>query len=192
MPPRLILIANASTSAVRASAFPLDEGLDDKGRKDATAMAAEFRNTSTVLASPAKRTLETAAALGFDAKIDTALRDLDLGRWAGHTLNSVAASEADALASWLSDPTTAPHGGETIDGLFARISIWLQAISARDERIVTVTHPAVIRAAILAAIHASPSSFWNIDVAPLSVVELTSNGKRWALKSMRNGLSSAP
>ncbi len=186
MPPRLTLIANAPTPAVRTSAFPLDEGLDEKGREDASAMANEFRNASAILSSPAKRALETAVALGLDVKIDDALRDLDLGRWGGHTLTSIATSEADGLASWLSDPSAAPHGGESVEELFARISVWLQAISARDGRIVAITHPAVIRVAILAAIHASPSSFWNIDVAPLGVVELTSNGRRWALKSLRS------
>jgi broad specificity phosphatase PhoE len=186
MPPRLTLIANASTPAVRASAFPLDEGLDENGRNDAAAMATEFRKGLTVFASPARRAIETAVALGLDAKIDAALRDIDLGRWAGFTVASVAASETDAFAHWLSDPAAAPHGGETVEGLFARISIWLQTVSMREERIVAVTHPAVVRAGILAAIHAGPSSFWSIDVAPLSVVELTFNGRRWALKSIRN------
>jgi broad specificity phosphatase PhoE len=186
MPPRLTLIANASTPAVRAPAFPLDEGLDENGRNDAAAMANEFRKSSTVLASPARRAVETAVALGLDAKIDEALRDIDLGRWGGHTVASIATFEADAFARWLSDPAAAPHGGETVEGIFARISIWLQSVSVREERIVAVTHPAVVRAAILAAIHASPSSYWSIDIAPLSVVELTSNGRRWALKSIRN------
>jgi broad specificity phosphatase PhoE len=186
MPPRLTLIANASTPAVRAAAFPLDEALDDYGRRDAEAMADEFRNVSIVLASPAKRALETAAVLGLDPEVDAALRDLDLGNWAGRALSSIAEAEPDALASWLTDPAFAPHGGETVEGLFARISVWMQAISAREGRIVAVTHPAVIRAAILAAIHASPSSYWHIDIAPLSIVELTSNGRRWVLKSIRN------
>lgn len=186
MPPRLTLIANASTPAARAAAFPLDEGLDDYGRRDAAAMADEFPNTSIVLASPARRALETAEALCLVPEIDTALRDLDLGSWAGRTLSSIAETEADALGSWLSDPAFSQHGGETVEGLFARISVWMKAISVREGRIIAVTHPAVIRAAILAAIHASPSSYWYIDIAPLSVVELTSNGRRWALKSITN------
>ncbi|MBS0231961.1 MAG: histidine phosphatase family protein [Proteobacteria bacterium] len=185
MPPRLIFIANASTPAVRAAAFPVDEALDDRGRRDAAAMAREFPHIPTNLVSPARRARETAAALGLDPIITEDLRDLDLGRWAGRTVNEIAAAEPDALESWLSDPEVAPHGGETVEGLFARLSIWLRAISAREERILAVTHPAVIRAAILSAIHASPTSFWNIDVAPLSVVELSSNGRRWALRTIR-------
>lgn len=187
MPPRLIFVANASTPAIRAAAFPLDEGLDDRGQRDAAARASEFQNApETVLSSPTRRALETAAALGLEPEIENSLSDLDFGRWTGRTITDIAASEPEALAIWLSDPEAAPHGGETVEGLFARISVWLHGISACEERILAVTHPAVIRAAILSAIHASPSSFWNIDIAPLSVVELSSNGRRWALKTIRS------
>lgn len=186
MPPRLTFIANASTAAVRAAAFPSDEGLDEDGRKNAAAMARDFPTAPLVLASPYRRALETAAALRLEPEITDSLRDLDVGRWAGRTVSDVAASEPQAFESWLSDPAAAPHGGEAIESLFARISIWLREISARDKRIIAVTHPAVVRAGILAAIHASPTSFWNIDIAPLGVVELSSNGRRWALKSIRD------
>jgi hypothetical protein len=44
----------------------------------------------------------------------------------------------------------------------------------------------VIRAAIVVAIEANPLSFWRIDIAPLSVVELSSNGRRWTLRSIKD------
>lgn len=186
MPPRLTFVANASTPAARAAAFPLDEGIDDFGRRDAAAMAGEFRNASIVFASPARRALETAAVLGFSPEIDASLRDIELGDWAGRTLSSIAQSDGEGLASWLRDPKAAPHGGETVEALIARTSVWMQAIAEREGLILAVTHPAVMRAAIVAAIQANAVSYAHIDIAPLSVVELTSNGRRWALKSLRN------
>jgi broad specificity phosphatase PhoE len=186
MPTRLTLVSSASTPATRAAAFPLDEGLDEYGRRDAAAMASEFQNVSVVFSSPARRARETVAALGLQHESDSSLQDIDLGSWAGRALSSVAETDADALASWLTDPASRPHGGETVEELCVRISAWLQAMSVGRGRIVAITHPAVIRAAILAAIHASPISYWYLDIAPLSVVELTSNGRRWALKSIRN------
>ncbi|WP_024276353.1 histidine phosphatase family protein [Hyphomicrobium sp. 802] len=186
MPPRLTFVANASTPAARRAAFPLDEGIDDFGRRDASAMAGEFRNSAIVFSSPARRALETAAVLGLSPRIDPALRDIELGDWAGRTLSSIAQSDADALAGWLSDPGVAPHGGETVEALIARTSVWMQTISEREGRILAVTHPAVMRAAIVAAIKANANSYAHIDIAPLSVVELTSNGRRWALKSIRS------
>lgn len=186
MPPRLTLVANASTPATRASAFPLDESLDDFGRRDASALAGEFQHLSIALCSPAKRAIETASLLGLNTEIDLTLRDLDVGRWAGCSLCGIAQSESEAMANWLSDPAAAAHGGESVEGLFGRMSVWLRSMSDRQGHILAVTHPSVIRVVILAAIHASPTSYWHIDIAPLSVVELTSNGKRWALKSIKN------
>jgi len=186
MQTRLTFVANASTPAVRAAAFPMDEGIDEFGRRDAAALAKEMRRSGVFLTSPALRAIETATALGCDAVVDEGLRDLDLGRWAGHTLNSIATSEPHALESWLSDPGSAPHGGESIDELIARLGIWLNAVLPRQEDVVAITHPAVIRAAILAAIKAGSESFWHIDIAPLSVVELSSNGQRWTLRAIKN------
>jgi broad specificity phosphatase PhoE len=60
----------------------------------------------------------------------------------------------------------------------------MKLAGARQGRSVAVTHPAVIRAAIVVAIEAKPVSFWRIDIAPLSIVDLGSNGSRWTLKSI--------
>jgi broad specificity phosphatase PhoE len=49
-----------------------------------------------------------------------------------------------------------------------------------------VTHPAVIRAAIVHAIEATPATFWHLDIGPLSQAWLRSNGARWALRSLRD------
>jgi broad specificity phosphatase PhoE len=46
-----------------------------------------------------------------------------------------------------------------------------------------ITHAAVIRAAIVHAIEATPQSFWRIDVAPLSCTRLSGTNGRWNLVS---------
>jgi broad specificity phosphatase PhoE len=182
---RLTLLACASTPGMRGGAFPLDEGLDDIGLRDAAALAEEVRPGAKALISPAKRALETATALGLECQIDRSLRDLDLGRWAGHSLASISQSEAGAVESWLTNPAAAPHGGESLTGLADRVSDWMRSISPPSGRILAITHPAVIRASILVALDAGLSSFWHIDVAQLAVAKLTSNGQRWALRSLR-------
>ncbi|MCA4718045.1 histidine phosphatase family protein, partial [Mycobacterium avium] len=45
-----------------------------------------------------------------------------------------------------------------------------------------VTHPAVIRAAIAAALDADPASFWRVDVAPAAYVVMHHRGGRWTLR----------
>ena len=186
MSSRLTLISHAATSAVRTAAFPLDESIDEVGRRDAQALVASLPPFATEWTSLSKRTIETAAALNLEAKIDASLRDIDVGRWGGLTFLEVEKREPKEIEQWLSDPTSAPHGGESVAQVIQRVSEWLITVRQLRGRIAAVSHPAVVRAAIVAAIEANPGSFWRIDVGPLSVVELRSNGERWALRSIKN------
>jgi broad specificity phosphatase PhoE len=47
---------------------------------------------------------------------------------------------------------------------------------------IAVTHAAVIRAAVIGVLGAPPQSFWRIDVEPMSLVDLRSDKRRWALR----------
>jgi broad specificity phosphatase PhoE len=47
---------------------------------------------------------------------------------------------------------------------------------------IAVTHPAVIRAAVLSAFDMPPKSFWRIDVAPVSRVVMHFRKGRWTLR----------
>lgn len=64
--------------------------------------------------------------------------------------------------------------------LCARVAAWLDSFQ-EDGHFVVVTHPFVIRAAILHALQAGPASFNAIDIEPLSVVDLRRNG-HWRLR----------
>jgi broad specificity phosphatase PhoE len=181
---RLTLICHGPTSAARDVAFPLDEPLDAAGHAKAAALAADLRGVDVAWTSPALRARQTAAALGLDAAIDPVLRDIDLGRWAGRSFSEVAIAEPEAIASWTSQTDVAPHGGESVVDLLVRIAPWLDTLRRDERRIVAVTHPAVIRAAVILAIDAGAGSFWHIDVAPLCRVRLSGNGPRWTLQSI--------
>jgi broad specificity phosphatase PhoE len=182
VPTRLILVSHAPTTATRAAAFPVDEPLDPHGLADATAAAGALRRVDTVLCAPARRCTQTAAALGLRPTIDEGLRDGDLGRWAGRTLDDVAGTEPEAVAAWLGDPGSAPHGGESLHDLLARAGGWLDDVPAGARSVVAVTHPMLIRAIIVTAIAATPASFWRIDVSPLTQTTLSGGPHRWSLR----------
>lgn len=182
---RLTLIAHASTAAVRSAAFPLDEGIDEAGEKTARKLAETLPSYAAAWTSPARRAVETASALALDVIVEPLLRDLDVGRWSGRAFSDVEKSEPEAAMKWLSEPSAAPHGGESVEQLLMRIREWLAAVAHRRGRLIAVTHPAVIRAAIVAGIEADPNAFWRIDVPPLGIAELGSNGQRWTLRSLK-------
>jgi len=180
---RVILICHGSTEAVRAAKFPADEPLDEFGLKRAKALADGLPRADRCWTSPELRTRQTAQALELDAEIEPMLRDCDYGAWAGRTFDEVHAREPHAASVWLRDPAATPHGGESIAAVIRRVGQWLAGEQARRQRAIVVTHPTVIRAAIIHAIEAAPQSFWRIDIAPLSVTRLSSLHGRWNLSA---------
>jgi broad specificity phosphatase PhoE len=179
----LIFISHGSTEALRSARFPADEPLDERGAARAAALADALPKAGRCLASPELRTRQTAEALGLNADVEPALRDCNYGRWRGRTFDDVQASEPQAIASWLRDPAAAPHGGESTVNLIGRLGEWLAAEQMRDQRAIVITHPAVIRAAIVYAIEAAPQSSWRIDIAPLSITRLSGTQGRWNLSA---------
>lgn len=176
---RLTLLSHGMTDAMAAGRFPADEPLNALGRREVEAVDGLTGVAPRQLAGPEERTRQTAELLGLQAEIEPRLADLDCGRWRGKAL---AAVPPDELEMWLSRPGAAPHGGESIADLVSRVSGWLESLTANPLRTVAVTHPAVIRAAIVAALEVAPASFWRIDVAPAGRVVMHCRAGRWALR----------
>ena len=182
MATRLTLISHAATEAQHRSAFPLDEPLEERDIAKIAALGWQAPRAQTVLSGPERRAQQTAQALGISAEIAVQLRDCDYGAWSGNTLTEVEQRHPEEVVAWLTDPGAAPHGGESILQLIARTAGWLEAQRVLDHTI-AVTHPAVIRSAIVHALQAPPSSFWRIDIAPLSLTDLRWNGRVWTMRS---------
>ena len=179
---RLTLISHAATDAQRRASFPLNEPLGDGEVETISALRWNAPRAQCTLSAPELRAQQTSQALGLSAEVDSELRDCDYGAWSGFALNDVGSSKPEEVAIWLTDPGAAPHGGESIVDLIDRVGLWLK--NQRDvAHTLAVTHPAVIRAAILCALEASPQTFWRIDIAPLSITDLRWNERMWTLRS---------
>jgi broad specificity phosphatase PhoE len=116
------------------------------------------------------------------------LADIDYGSWAGKQIDDVQTSDPEGLAAWLTNVNAAPHGGESLMHLIARVRQWMNG-QTNAGHIVAVTHPAVIRAAIICTLLAPSESFWKIEISPLSITDLRFNGKFWVMRSAGNSLS---
>jgi broad specificity phosphatase PhoE len=146
---------------------------------------ARFKGTPRLLCGPERRARQTAELFGRDVEVVPALRDCDFGRWKGARIDDLHKSEPQMLKSWLDDPNSAPHGGESVVQLGERVAAWLTTLEATPGHIVAVTHPFVIRAALTQTLHAA--AFNLIDVEPLSAIELRFNGC-WRLRLMGTDL----
>jgi broad specificity phosphatase PhoE len=182
MPGRLTLICHGTTAATRASAFPLDEPLENGAAEQARVLSPALRRWDRAVTSPALGARQTADALSLDASVRPALRDCDYGHWRGRRLVDIQAAHPAEVAAWLSDHDAAPHGGESLLALMRRVSDWLADRLRDDGHTVAVTHAAVIRAVVIGVLDAPPQSFWRIDVEPLSRVDLRSDQRRWVLR----------
>lgn len=175
---RLTLLAHGMTEATSAGRFPTDEPLTDLGGRQVRA-AGDLGPVDRVLAAPEARTRQTAELCGWTPDVEPRLTDLDYGSWRGASLTDVDPAE---LQQWMTDPASAPHGGEPLTGLIGRTADWLDSISRTPGRIVAVTHPAVIRAAILSTLNAPAESFWRIDITPASRIHLQYQ-RKWTLRT---------
>ncbi|OSZ57735.1 histidine phosphatase family protein [Streptomyces pharetrae CZA14] len=183
---RVTFVATARSSERPAERFgddrPLDQAGWDEVRRAGGGLlplaAAELR-----YCSPTPRSRATGDALGFAPLVQLALRDCDMGRWRGLTLGEAMAREPEAVDAWLADPRATPHGGESLLAFIGRVGGWLDTRPREDGcRIVAVAEPSVIRAALVYALKAPASTYWNIDVRPLSTITVTGHAGRWNLR----------
>ncbi len=177
---RLTLVSHGMTDAMAAGRFPTDEPLNALGRGQVAEARTGITAADRIHCGPEARAIQTADHLGLQAQIEPRLADLDHGRWRGEALSRVQPAE---LAIWLTDPTQAPHGGESIVALIDRVRAWMESLTSERVRVVAATHPAVIRAAMLVVLDAPPKSFWRIDIAPASRTVLHFRGHAWTLRS---------
>ena len=179
---RLLLVAHALNASLRRVEFGGSAGLDPAGATAARRLVVADNGalSGPVLTGPAPACRETAAAFGVPVRVEDALADCDYGSWTGRTLPDLAAEQPGAVRRWLTDPASAPHGGESVDALVRRVAGWLDAL--RDDRVVAVTHAAVVRASLVHSLAAPVAAFWQLDVAPLATVRLDRRDVRWHLR----------
>jgi broad specificity phosphatase PhoE len=183
MAQRLLLICCAPTAAMRRGAFPLDEPADARFLARGADLATHLRRFDGILTSPALRARQTAVIFAPAVADEAALADQDFGDWAGVGLARLHETDPAALGAWLSDADAAPPGGESFAELCRRVDGFMRGLLGRAGETVAITHPAVIRAAIVTVLGALPACFARIDVEPLSMTEFRGEGSRWMLRS---------
>ncbi|MGC5311633.1 histidine phosphatase family protein [Micromonospora zamorensis] len=186
----LRLVAHGHTAALRRARFGgPDDSLDEGGLRAALAQAhagsdrrGHLGVNDTCVSSPAAAATQTADALGLLPSIEAALADCDYGDWTGRSLEEIAGTHPQALHDWMSIPNSAPHGGESVAALLDRVGSWLDEQHRAGGRVIAVTHPLVIRVAVVHALGLPMATYRQLDVEPLAIVRLTSQGTRWQLR----------
>lgn len=175
---RLTLICHAATPSLKHARFADDESLLMDWQSAGLSLSGRYPESAHLLCGPEARTRQTAGLFGEQPRIEPALRDVDLGRWKGQALRDL---DSDELNAWLTDSAHAPHGGESVEQLCTRVGLWMKSLESEPGHVVAVTHPFVIRAALLYVMQCPISMFYLIDVEPLSRTQLRFNAV-WRLR----------
>nr|WP_269808014.1 histidine phosphatase family protein [Pseudomonas agronomica] len=174
-------MCHGRTAAQKAVRFGLDEPLDADWLAKRPGIGREYRNVRRLLCGPELRTRQTAALLGHEPQPIQALADCDFGQWRGLSVDELLKTQPQLLQAWRDDPDAAPHGGESVSRLCRRVGDWLATLENIPGHYLAVTHPFVIRAALVNVLGCPMATLNRIDIEPLGVVDLRFN-EIWRLR----------
>ncbi|SCY35979.1 histidine phosphatase family protein [Paracoccus tibetensis] len=150
----------------------------DADCSDRTALAAMAARVvgAEVIASPARRCIQTADAMGLSpVRVDPALWEQDYGAWEGQSyadLPDLGPLPLEALAAHR------PPGGESFRDMAARVRPVLEGLE-RDTLL--IAHAGTVRAGLAMVVGDAALSF---SVAPLSLTILRRAGPEWAVEAV--------
>jgi probable phosphoglycerate mutase len=151
-------------------------GLD---QADLVAEEAAKLGADVLIASPLKRTTQTAEAIarttGLEIIFDESWYELSFGDWDGKSIEEVKAEDPDAYQAWLNSTAYAPGGGESYDEASIRIEEALEKLVAQypGKKIIVVTHNGVIKTAIKLAMGAPAEAVFHVDATPCSISSIS-------------------
>ena len=159
-----------------------DPPLDATGRDQAAALAAavpemlDGRVPVAVVASPLRRTMETAdaiaAPLGLTVERDSRLIEMDYGEWDEQPLADLA---PEVWAQWRQDPDFRAPGGESLAEVQARVGECAADLLERagDGVVIAVSHVSPIKAAVVWALGGEAMLTWRLRVDVASITRIT-------------------
>jgi probable phosphoglycerate mutase len=136
-----------------------DPPLNETGREQARALTETLvgERIDAVYASDLRRARETAeilaAELGLPVVLDPDLRELDFGRWEGHTITELQALFPDAVERWQAGGENAWDGGETREAMAERVRAAVRRLASihAGGQIVLVAHGGPVRVLLMDA-----------------------------------------
>jgi alpha-ribazole phosphatase len=168
---RLWLIRHAPVDGPKGVIHAADAPADLSNRAAVAAMRASLPADAAALASPSRRTMETAMALGLDPVAEPGFREQNFGDWTGRRHDDLARELGAAYhAFWSAPGDNAPPGGESFADQIARVGAALARLPAGDA--VLVVHSGTVRAALALALDLSPAPALRFVIDPLSLTRI--------------------
>ncbi|TYO67656.1 histidine phosphatase family protein [Bradyrhizobium hipponense] len=184
----LWLIRHAAVDGVAGTIHATDAPADLGDRAQLEALRRYLPQDAVSYASPARRTVETARALGLEPELVDELSEQDFGDWTGRRHDDLAATGGDAYAQFWSDPARArPPGGESFEDQVARVRPGLSRIGAGSATL--VVHSGTIRAALCIALDLTPEAALRFVIDPLSLTRIDRLSTGWRVVSVNQRIA---
>ncbi|MFT4086668.1 MAG: histidine phosphatase family protein [Gordonia sp. (in: high G+C Gram-positive bacteria)] len=133
--------------------------LDARGRTDVAKLAHHLPRGAALVSGPELSVRQSAEILCVAFDVAPELATLDVGCWTGVAPEDLDPAE---LGGWFADPSSCPHGGESVVAFLARITSSIRLID--DDAALLVAKP--VAQALLCPVAAR---FFATDVRPASV-----------------------
>lgn len=174
----LWLIRHAPVDGPRGVIHAPDAPADVSDAAAFAALRSRLPQGAHAVCSPARRTRETALALGLDAVEQPMFREQDFGAWTGRRHNDLTTELGDAYhAFWKSPAGNRPPGGESFVDQIDRARHGLARLPAG--KAVLVVHSGTIRAVLAIALDLEPDSALRFVIDPLSLTRIDRLDAGW-------------
>ncbi len=174
----LWLIRHALVDGPRGLVHGPDAPADLADVLSLAALKARLPTKAVAVCSPARRTFETARALGLDPSEEAAFAEQDFGAWTGRHHDDLVLEFGEAYRDfWKSPARNRPPGGESFADQIGRTASGLAALPAGD--VVLVVHSGTIRAALALALDLAPESGLRFVIDPLSLTRIDRLADGW-------------
>jgi alpha-ribazole phosphatase len=177
---RLWLIRHAPVNGPRGVIHEFDAPADLSSYVKLERLSELLPRDATSVCSPARRTRETATALGLFPQNDPAFREQNFGRWTGRRHADISAEEGAGYAAfWQRPAENRPPGGESFADQVARVETGLAALPAGD--VILVVHSGTIRAVLAIALGIAPEKALRFVIDPISLTRVDRLNSGWRI-----------
>ncbi len=151
----------------------------------ALANAMDAARVGRIISSPLLRCTATATPtaerLNLRVETDDRLIEIAHGTWEGRMRDEIAANDGARYRAWRQDPANVVfEGGETPEQVLARWRDFAASLTLGVPTLV-VTHDAVVRVALVAAMHRDLGGFWSTHVENGAYAEFEVDEHGWSL-----------
>ena len=179
----LWLIRHAPVDGIKGTIHAADAPADLGDPRPLQALRQHLPKGAASYASPTRRTVETARALGLAPELMPEFSEQDFGEWTGRRHDDIAAEGDEAYARFWSDPAHGrPPGGESFEDQVVRARLGLARVGAGPGTL--VVHSGTIRAALCIALDLTPGAALRFVIDPLSLTRIDRLASGWRVVSV--------